>query len=79
MVRGRIVNLRVRSKATIPGRESSLWFWGVLLLVIAVVTIPRLLIFDFSLPYIDYPDEPTFYTIVKAWRGEGVMPQNGSG
>ncbi len=44
-------------------------FWVVLLLIVAAAAVPRLLIYDFSLPYIDHPDEPNYYLEALKWRG----------
>ena len=50
--------------------QSNRLFWGVLLLIVAAAAVPRLLIYDFSLPYIDHPDEPNKYLAALEWRGQ---------
>lgn len=40
-----------------------------LTLIVLVAAVMRLLSFDFSLPYIDHPDEPSLYMEALAWRG----------
>ncbi|MFO7321836.1 MAG: glycosyltransferase family 39 protein [Chloroflexota bacterium] len=44
-------------------------FWFGLLPVVLLAATLRLLSFDFSLPYIDHPDEPSLYVQALAWRG----------
>ncbi len=46
------------------------WFWLGLALLILVGAALRLPGYDFSLPYIDHPDEPNFYLVARFWRGE---------
>lgn len=46
------------------------WFWLILLGVVIAAAVPRLLIYDFSLPYIDHPDEGTSYLEARQWRGQ---------
>lgn len=46
------------------------WFWAVMLLLTLAAAVPRLLIYDFSLPYIDHPDEPNYYLAGLEWRGQ---------
>lgn len=50
--------------------EKSRWFWLLLLGLILLAAVPRLLIYDFSLPYIDHPDEGTSYLEALHWRGQ---------
>lgn len=45
------------------------WFWLGVVGLLIVAAVPRLLIYDFSLPYIDHPDEPNYYLEVQKWRG----------
>ncbi|MCC6612362.1 MAG: glycosyltransferase family 39 protein [Anaerolineae bacterium] len=57
-------------------------FWLLLIGVVIVGALPRLEIYDFSLPYVDYPDEPAYYNGAHEMRGlveptdyfEGVPP-----
>lgn len=44
------------------------WFWAALALIVALAAIPRLLSYDFSLPYVDHPDEPNWYLSALEWR-----------
>jgi hypothetical protein len=44
-------------------------FWLCLFLIVAAAVVPRLLSYDFSLPYIDHPDEPNKYLGAQQWRG----------
>ncbi len=37
-------------------------------LIVIVAAIPRLLSYDFSLPYVDHPDEPNWYLAGLEWR-----------
>ncbi|MEO0562112.1 MAG: glycosyltransferase family 39 protein, partial [Chloroflexota bacterium] len=46
------------------------WFWGLLAVLVIAAAVPRLLIYDFSLPYLDHPDEGTSYLEARTWRGE---------
>lgn len=45
-------------------------FWLGLAVIVTLAAVPRLLSFDFSLPYIDHPDEPSLYVEALAWRGQ---------
>lgn len=49
-------------------------FWIVLAVILVVGAIPRVLIYDNSLPYIDHPDEPSLYLLAQQWRGEFQFP-----
>ncbi len=40
-----------------------------LLLIVLVAAALRLLSFEFSLPYVDHPDEPAYYVGAQEWRG----------
>ena len=44
-------------------------FWPLLIGIIILGAIPRLAIYDFSLPYVDYPDEPAYYNGAREMRG----------
>jgi 4-amino-4-deoxy-L-arabinose transferase-like glycosyltransferase len=56
-------------------RSKSINNWQVALFVIVMMAaIPRLLTYDFSLPYIDHPDEPYFYNKAQEWRGLFQVP-----
>ena len=46
-------------------------FWLVLAIIVVAAAIPRLLTYDFSLPYIDHADEPNFYVRALWLRGIG--------
>ncbi len=46
------------------------FFWIGLLLIVALAGALRLLSYDFSLPYLDYPDEPAYYLGALEWRGQ---------
>ncbi len=57
--------------------------WLLLISVVILGALPRLASYDFSLPYVDYPDEPAYYNGARALRGlivdsdgyfEGVPP-----
>ncbi|MBN1119958.1 MAG: glycosyltransferase family 39 protein [Anaerolineae bacterium] len=50
-------------------RDSFPWFWVVLGLLIVIAAIPRFLSCDYSLPYVDHPDEPNKYLAAQVWRG----------
>lgn len=50
--------------------ERSRLFWVGLAVLLIVAAVPRLLIYDFSLPYIDHPDEGTSYLEARQWRGQ---------
>lgn len=55
----RIVGLRVRLTR---------WQFALLVLII-LAAVPRLLTYNYSLPYVDYVDEPNLYWKAQAWRG----------
>jgi hypothetical protein len=44
-------------------------FWLALLIVLIIAAVPRFATYDFSLPYIDHPDEPNYYLGAREWRG----------
>ena len=44
-------------------------WWILLLVVVAVAAIFRIVGYNFSLPYVDHPDEPVFYLTALEWRG----------
>jgi 4-amino-4-deoxy-L-arabinose transferase-like glycosyltransferase len=44
------------------------WFGGGLAVILIGAFIPRLLSYDFSLPYVDHPDEPNWYLAGQEWR-----------
>jgi 4-amino-4-deoxy-L-arabinose transferase-like glycosyltransferase len=47
---------------------ASRWWIG-LLAVVVLATVFRFVGYDFSLPYVDHPDEPVFYLTGQEWRG----------
>jgi len=49
---------------------SSRWFLAGLLLLLVITAVPRLLTVNFSLPYIDQPDEPNYNLAALNYRGE---------
>ncbi len=49
-------------------------FWIGMLLIVALAAGLRLLSYDFSLPYVDHPDEPTYYVGGQEWRV--LVPHN---
>ena len=51
-------------------------FWVGIVLVILLAGTLRLLSYDFSLPYLDYPDEPNFYLKALEWRGKFTLEQD---
>ena len=44
-------------------------WWIGLLVIVAVAAIFRVVGYNFSLPYVDHPDEPVFYLTALEWRG----------
>ena len=50
-------------------KDSFPWFWVVLALLIVLAAIPRFASCDYSLPYVDHPDEPNKYLAARVWRG----------
>lgn len=44
-------------------------FWGGLAIILVLAAVPRLLSYDFSLPYVDHLDEPNYYLAGLEWRG----------
>ncbi|MGV2436211.1 MAG UNVERIFIED_CONTAM: hypothetical protein LVT10_16120 [Anaerolineae bacterium] len=48
---------------------SSRSFWLVFILLVGVALVTRLSLVNFSLPYVDHPDEPNFYLAGLEWRG----------
>ena len=44
-------------------------FWLALILLVGVALAVRLSLVNFSLPYVDHPDEPNFYLAGLEWRG----------
>lgn len=49
--------------------QSSSKFWLILILIVSLAAVPRLLSYDYSLPYIDHPNEPPKYLAGLEWRG----------
>lgn len=49
--------------------QPELRFWLVLGLIVVVGAVPRFLTYDFSLPYVDHPDESFFYLAGQGLRG----------
>ncbi|MEO8394983.1 MAG: glycosyltransferase family 39 protein [Chloroflexota bacterium] len=47
----------------------SKWWWFALFALLAFACLLRLTGYNFSLPYIDHPDEPVFYLTGREWRG----------
>lgn len=47
---------------------TSRW-WAALLGVVALAAVFRFVGYNFSLPYVDHPDEPVFYLTGQEWRG----------
>ncbi len=53
----------------IPGYDQRKAFWIVLAAILIIGAVPRVLIYDYSLPYIEDPDEPSLYLLAQEWRG----------
>lgn len=45
------------------------WWWFTLVVIVCVAGALRFTGYNFSLPYIDHPDEPNFYVAGQEWRG----------
>jgi hypothetical protein len=45
------------------------WWWLALVALLVFACLLRLTGYNFSLPYIDHPDEPVFYLTGREWRG----------
>lgn len=45
------------------------WFWVGLFVVLFVAAFVRFASFQFSLPYVDHPDEPAYFVGGQEWRG----------
>jgi hypothetical protein len=50
------------------------YFWIVLVIILISGAVPRVLIYDYSLPYIADPDEPSLYLLAQQWRGKFEFP-----
>lgn len=44
-------------------------FWIGLMIIVMIAAVPRVISYDFSLPYADHVDEPNFYLAGLEWRG----------
>ncbi|MBC7813699.1 MAG: glycosyltransferase family 39 protein [Burkholderiales bacterium] len=53
---------------TFTRRWNLSWFWIGLALIVILAAVPRLLSYQFSLPYVDHPDEPNWYLSAVEWR-----------
>jgi len=54
-------------------KKLPVFWWGLIAIVIAAA-LPRLLSYDYGLPYVEHPDEPNKYVAALAWRGEYEHP-----
>lgn len=64
MLNGMLPSLLICLRLQCPSR-----FWIGLAIVLVMAAVPRLLSYDFSLPYVDHPDEPNYYLGGLEWRG----------
>jgi hypothetical protein len=54
-------------------KKLPMFWWGLIAIVLAAA-LPRLLSYDYGLPYVEHPDEPNKYVAALAWRGEYEEP-----
>jgi hypothetical protein len=57
-----------RTQGIVRVKNKSFWWVGFAAILFVAIAM-RLAIYDFSLPYIDHPDEPTLYLGGQEWRG----------
>lgn len=50
-------------------RKHTNLFWGALVVILVIAGTLRFLSYQFSLPYVDHPDEPAYFVGGQEWRG----------